>query len=102
MNEKSEDEIERWADDHFSQGEVAVVMDLVKDHNWGPLPPIPEEIQSALQQARLMTKVPRHTLGNLGEAGDREYARGVRNALLWVTGKTELKPFEEEEDEDNN
>lgn len=29
-------ELERWADDHFSQGEVAVVMRLADEFGWRP------------------------------------------------------------------
>ena len=30
------DVIERWADDHFTQGEVAVVMRLFDEFGWRP------------------------------------------------------------------
>lgn len=43
--------IERWADDHFTQGEVAVVMRLVEDFGWRPptsvTPPGPGHTEEA-------------------------------------------------------
>jgi hypothetical protein len=36
MNEHALTAIERWADDHFTQGEVAVVMRLAHEFGWHP------------------------------------------------------------------
>ncbi len=36
MTEAEIDAIERWADDHFTQGEVIVVMRLVEEFGWRP------------------------------------------------------------------
>lgn len=55
-----------------------------------------------LEQARELAEAPRKSAGiSVGEEGDKEYARGVRNALMWVLEETELEPFEDDEEIDD-